>query len=320
MIFSPNSPCGRQNRIATTATLFTDPWNPVNGANWVTSAFVQAAVDGNALMPDPYTGLRWPWFAERAELVAQAGLPIATNLDWVDLTFQDSIEVPAEAWADWDPVNQKWITVAEKFPDGTTAKTMSVIYYPADLFEKVKWHDGNNLSLADSVLSMIELFDYGTEGSAIYDEDQAANLQAYLTHFKGVQILSTDPLTIATWDDNYYADAELDITTLALAKVTDQYLDHLEAMHPHLIAAGWREARHAQPLVGGRTGALGDHLCVVREHAVLVGVEEDVVQRQFGRITAIAAIVGRVAAHLEFASGNKYAVARRCDGIRGTWF
>ena len=50
---------------ATTATLFTDPWNPVNGSNWVSSAFVQNAVDGGAFMPDPYTGLAWPLRARR---------------------------------------------------------------------------------------------------------------------------------------------------------------------------------------------------------------------------------------------------------------
>jgi hypothetical protein len=330
---------GGQVRSATTATLFTDPWNPVNGANWVTSAFVQAAVDGQALMPDPYTGLKWPQRAEKADLVVQTGLPVGTNLDWVNLSFQDAITVPDDAWADWDPVAQKFITVAElktmieaaktkkaaydalyatnqplletkandlavaadytKFTadtvktvvtdlaaalktlngqetdtatllgaadtvtaidalvaeinsttttpaltaeekaakvkafalsyvkiadfDGSlaalaartagTSKIKSVVYYPADMFQTVKWHDGSNLSVADFVMWMIEMFDYSKAGSAIFDEDQAGNLEAFLTHFKGVKIVSTDPLVIETYEDNFYADAELDITT-----------------------------------------------------------------------------------------------------------
>ncbi len=77
---------GGQVKSATTATLFTDPWNPVNGANWVTSAFVQAAVEGRDFMPDPYTGLSWPMRAEKADVTVQTGLPVGTNLNWVALS------------------------------------------------------------------------------------------------------------------------------------------------------------------------------------------------------------------------------------------
>jgi len=200
---------GGQVKVGSTATMFTDPWNPVNGSNWVTSAYIQNATSGRGLMPDPYTGLAWPLRAEKADLVVQTGLPVKTNLNWVNLTFQDAIAVPADAWVDWDPVTQTFKTAG----DGVTAKSMSVVYYPADMFQTVKWHDGSNISVADFVMYMIETFDYSKEGSAIYDEDTAGNLEAFLTHFKGVQILSTDPLTIATYDDNVYSDAELDITT-----------------------------------------------------------------------------------------------------------
>ena len=200
---------GGQVKSATTATLFTDPWNPVNGSNWVTSAFVQNGVSSGAFMPDPYTGLSHPFRAESAEVTVQTGLPVATNLDWVTLSTADKIDVPADAWSDWDAKAQKFITAGEKFPDGTTAKTKVVIHYPADMFKTVKWHDGTNLSAADFVMAMIMTFDAGKKDSAIYDEDIAPNLDAYLTHFKGLQIVSADPLTIALYDDNYYADAEL---------------------------------------------------------------------------------------------------------------
>jgi peptide/nickel transport system substrate-binding protein len=201
-------------KSATTATLFTDPWNPVNGANWVTSAFVQNAVSGRAFMPDPYTGLSHPLRAESADVTVQTGLPVATNLDWVKLTTADKIDVPADAWADWDAKTQKFITAGEKFPDGATAKVKVVVHYPADLFKTVKWHDGSNLSAADFVMGMIMAFDEGKPESAIYDEDVAPNLEAFLSHFKGLQIESTDPLTIAFYDDNYYSDAELNASTM----------------------------------------------------------------------------------------------------------
>ncbi len=205
---------GGQVKSATTATLFTDPWNPVNGSNWVTSAFVQNAVQGNAFMPDPYTGLSWPLRAEKADVTVQADLPVSSSLPWVTLTTAPTITVPPDAWSDWDAKTQKFITAAEKFPSGTTAKVKAVVTYPADMFDTVKWHDGSNLSLADFVMQMIMTFDQGKKDSPIYDEDAAGNIDALLTHFKGVKIASTNPLVIETYDDNFYADAELDASNI----------------------------------------------------------------------------------------------------------
>jgi peptide/nickel transport system substrate-binding protein len=201
---------GGQVKIASTATLFTDPWNPVNGSNWVTSAFVQNAVDGNAFMPDPYTGLSWPLRAEKAEVTVQTGLPVATNYPWVTLKTADTITVPPDAWSDWDAKTQKFITAADKFPSGATAKMKVDVYFPADMFQTVKWQDGSNLSVADFVMQMIETFDQGKADSAIYDSDVSGYLEAFLTTFKGVKIVSTSPLVIETYSDNFYADAELD--------------------------------------------------------------------------------------------------------------
>ncbi len=95
-----------------------------------------------------------------------------------------------------------------------TAKVKSVVYYPADLFDTVKWHDGSNLSLADFIYSWIISLDIGKEGSAIYDESQAPNAEAVLANFKGFKILSENPLTIEAYSDSYQTDAELNITTM----------------------------------------------------------------------------------------------------------
>jgi len=81
------------------------------------------------------------------------------------------------------------------------------------MYTTVKWHDGSAISAADFVMAMIMQFDRSKEASAIYDADTVGNFEAFLSHFKGVQILSTDPLVIATYDDNYFADAELNITS-----------------------------------------------------------------------------------------------------------
>ena len=201
---------GGQVKVGSTSTMFTDPWNPVDGSNWVTSAYVQNAVQGWAFMPDPYTGLSWPLRALKADVVAQTGLPVTSSLPWVSLSTADTITVPPDAWADWDAKTQTFIPVSTKFPTGTTSKIKVVLYFPPDLFDTVKWHDGSNLSVADFVMQMIMTFDYGNPDSAIYDSDVSGNLTAFLTTFKGVKIVSTSPLVIETYSDNFYADAELD--------------------------------------------------------------------------------------------------------------
>jgi peptide/nickel transport system substrate-binding protein len=203
---------GGQVKVGSTATMFTDPWNPLNGSNWVTSAYVQNAVQGGAFMPDPYTGLAWPLRALKADVQVLTGLPVSSQLPWVSLSFADTITVPPDAWSDWDATSQKFIPASIKFPGGTTSKLKIVLYFPPDLFDTVKWHDGSNLSVADFIMNMILTFDQGKEGSAIYDSDVSGNLEAFLTTFKGVKIVSTSPLVIETYSDNLYADAETDAT------------------------------------------------------------------------------------------------------------
>lgn len=93
--------------------------------------------------------------------------------------------------------------------DVSTALTKTTVVYPKDLFSTVKWHDGSPLSMGDFVMGMILGFDQGKPASAIYDESAASSLESFLSHFKGVKIVSTDPLTIETYDDFYLLDAEL---------------------------------------------------------------------------------------------------------------
>ena len=168
-------------------------------------------VGGGGLMADPYTGLAYPQRIESAELTYKEGLPIHQNLDWLTVNTAPQIDVPEDAWVDWDATEQRWITAAEKFPEGTTANVKSVVVYPADLFDTVKWHDGSPISVGDFVMSMIQGFDPGKEESPIYDESLALSIDAGLESFKGYRITSTDPLTIEAYSDTYVTDAELNI-------------------------------------------------------------------------------------------------------------
>jgi peptide/nickel transport system substrate-binding protein len=201
---------GGQMRIAQSGILV-QPWNPIAGSNWTDDAMIQNATMDWGIVFDPYTGLGLPKLVERAELVAEAGLPIHKSLDWVDLQFSDEITVPGDAWVDWDAENQKFITADEKYPEGVTTKAKSTVYYLPELWDTT-WHDGSKMSVADFVWTMIMTFDGGKPESKIYDESLAEGVETYLTHFKGVRIVSTDPLIIETYDDQYATDAELSLT------------------------------------------------------------------------------------------------------------
>ncbi len=198
--------------------LFSTPWNPVAGSNdtWDASVMRYTTMGSDyaaqgGIVGDPFTGLAWPQRIATAEVTAQTGLPIVKNSDWVTLKTADSIPVPPDAWVDWDAKAQKFITVGEKFPSGTTAKIKSVVTYPADLFTTVKWHDGSPLSVADFIMPTIEFMDRAKKDSPIYDEQAVPYYTASSQVFKGFRITSTNPLTIESYSDSYYGDAELDV-------------------------------------------------------------------------------------------------------------
>lgn len=203
-----------------TNDLFTEPWNTVGGSNWIwDTAIMRMTTQGSdvvaagGVMADPYTGLAWPQRIDKAEVTAGKGLPIVDNLGWVTLKFADSetIDVPGDAFIDWDHDGQKFVTVAEK--GGAKAKIKSVVTYPANLFDTVKWHDGSPLSVADFIMPTILLFERANEKSPIYDASAVPYLDSVKTYFKGFRITSTNPLTIETYSDLYYSDAELNVAS-----------------------------------------------------------------------------------------------------------
>ncbi len=123
---------------------------------------------------------------------------------------------PAKALADYGVQflqNQDPDTFDIANRDYSTANTKSVVYYPKGMFQKVTWHDGSKLSVADFVMDMILTFDRGKKDSPYYDPSAAPNLESLLSHFKGVRIVSTDPLVIETYDNQYALDAENSVTT-----------------------------------------------------------------------------------------------------------
>jgi len=189
-------------------SVLTEPWNPLGGTNWVFDAMLYRATGENGVAFDPFTGLTYPWRIERAEVYVKEGLPVTKTLDWLTLEFVPEIRVPEDAWIDWDPVAQRFITVGEKHPEGLTANLKSVVYYPADLYEKVKWHDGSPFSAADVVMGLVLNFDRSYPESAVYDESTVPSFESFQESFRGVRITSVEPLVIEYYTDFFSLDAE----------------------------------------------------------------------------------------------------------------
>jgi peptide/nickel transport system substrate-binding protein len=190
-------------------SILTQPMNPPDGSNWTYDQAISRATGDDMIMLDPFTGLAWPQRIERAEIVVKEGLPVGVTHDWLTLSFAPEIAVPEDAWADWDAENQVFLTVGELHPEGLTAQQKQTIYFPADLYDTVKWHDGSAFSIGDVLMKMILTFDRAKEGSAIYDEAKAPAFRSFMGAFRGVRIVSVDPLVIETWSDSIDMDAEL---------------------------------------------------------------------------------------------------------------
>lgn len=252
--------------------LLVAPWNPVAGSAWPSDQMPIRATQDYGLLSDPVTGLARPQRAERAEVVALAGLPVTRTLDWVDLDSAPTIDVPADAWVDWDAAAQRFVTAGEKYPEGLTAVVKSTVYYPGDLFTTVTWHDGSPLDVADFVMNMILLFDRGKPQSAIYDPYDgayAATWNAFMDHFLGLRITSTDPLIIETYDSEYQLDAELNVNAWWPNGLYGPAAWHNLALGVRAEAAGqlaFSEEKASSSGVAWMSWIGGDSLGILAEH------------------------------------------------------
>ncbi len=188
-------------------SILTGPWNPVAGTNWLFDMMIMRGTKESADLPDPFTGLPWPHRIKSAEVYVQEGLPVTRTLDWLSLSFLPSIPVPQDAWIDWDHTSQRLLTVGEKYPEGLTARTKTVIRYVDDLYQQ-HWHDGTTLSLADLVLGLAFTFDRANKDSAIFDEAEVPSFETFVHYFRGARIVQEDPLVAEVYSDLIYPDAE----------------------------------------------------------------------------------------------------------------
>ncbi len=187
-----------------------EPWNPVGGSNWTFDQLPMRATFDRGFINDPFTGNYLPHRIAKVEVTAQEGLPIAKSpqSDWVTLEFVPEIVVPGDAWLHWDPTLQRFITVAEKYPEGLTAPRKSVIHYRDDLFETVTWHDGSPYTVGDMLFSTVMDWDRGFEQSEIYDPAAGGRLATAISNARGWKILSMDPFVYEVYSTSWYIDAE----------------------------------------------------------------------------------------------------------------
>lgn len=202
-------------------SVFTEPWNPFGGSNWVFDQMIIRGVGEQGIYSDPNTGLGILGRAERAELTVREGYPMAASSDWVTLNFEPEVAVPDDAWAGWDAENQVFLTAGEVYTETQTVLLKATVYYPEDMFETVTWHDGSPISVADFVMTMITSLDLGDPASANYDEALVPSREQFLANFKAARIASTDPLVIETWSDAGSLDAENAVPTWWPAVVYD---------------------------------------------------------------------------------------------------
>ncbi|UCG23257.1 MAG: ABC transporter substrate-binding protein [Chloroflexota bacterium] len=192
-------------------SVFTQPWNPIGGSNWVFDAMVQRGAGDPAFYTDPNTGLRIPNRAAGGSVVVEEGFPAGKTLDWVELSFAPEIVVPDDAWVDWDAENQVFLTAGEVYTEPVNSTYVSTVVYPDDMFDTVTWHDGSPISAADFVMGMILTFDLANEASPYYDESLVPDLEQFKDAFRGLRIVSTDPLVIEHYGNDAQLDAENNI-------------------------------------------------------------------------------------------------------------
>jgi peptide/nickel transport system substrate-binding protein len=195
------------NIVFASPSVLTEPWNPLAGSNWLFDTMVVRALGDSPLLPDPFTGLFWPQRITSAEVTVVEDVPVARTHDWLTLKRAPAIEVPPDAWIDWDAGERRFITVGEKHPEGLTARTRTVVHYEAGYLDR-HWQDGSRVSLADMVLPWILTFERADEASRLFDAAHVPTFEVFQRHFRGWRIVSREPLTVEIYSDQIHPDAE----------------------------------------------------------------------------------------------------------------
>ena len=172
------------------------------------SLLIQYAAESWPTYPDPYSGLALPNWVDDATVTVDDGLAeVQRTLDWVTLETASEIEVPEDAWVDWDAGRQVFVTRVEARDADLTAMAKATIACSHDLFDN-SWHDGSKLSEADFVMAFIHRFDRAKSESPYYSANATSEYCTFRSKFRGLRILSHSPLVYEVYLDQWYRDAE----------------------------------------------------------------------------------------------------------------
>jgi peptide/nickel transport system substrate-binding protein len=182
-----------------------DPWNPIGLTNYAYDQIVISCTNDYENLFNPYTGLAVPnRFVNVTMEVDDAfeGLMVDSS-EWLDLQFIESVEVPTDAWYEWNVETKEVITA----PPGTYAKVKIVVNY-GDVIGNVKYHDGSVMSLADWLAFWPLRFERANPQSTVYDESYASAYQTFRTNFRGQRLVTESPLVIEYYTNVTALEAE----------------------------------------------------------------------------------------------------------------
>lgn len=169
---------------------FVNPVNPIAGTNWTYDSQYLNMTRDYPVIADPYTGLRYPKRITSGEVVVQTGLPVGKTYDWVDLSFEDEIKVPADAMIDWDVASSTWINADADYFAMKVAKAEEAVAAAETALADAADDDAKALAEAGVASAKQDL-----------EAAQAAADMGYLTAKRKSVVTFEEGLSGLTWHD-----------------------------------------------------------------------------------------------------------------------
>ena len=220
-------------------------WNPVAGFNDVYSVDIWRNIVDPPLARHPFTGVPMPF---RARYEVETAGPDGT------------LTVPEDAVI-WNAEKDTW----ERVKPGTTA--VSKVTFDYSLYTKSKWHHGIEISMADILYSISQIFElaYDSKKSNI-EVAISATSKPILETFKGFRIVDENTLEVYVdywhFDENYIAEYAsiwgASMPWEILAAMDEEIFNKPRGLFTYSDTAAARLARQQISLI------LRDHVSVLR--------------------------------------------------------
>ncbi|MDJ0273384.1 MAG: ABC transporter substrate-binding protein [Aigarchaeota archaeon] len=143
-------------------------WNPIGGFRDVYSVDPAASTCDPAIYPHPFNGLP---------------TPIRAAFDVNTAGPDGKLDVPADAYV-WDAANDRWVTV------GAGIKATSRVVFDYSKFFSSKWHHGIQISLADLLYNLANIWDIAEDPEKSQLESAVASAnKPFFEILRGIRIL-----------------------------------------------------------------------------------------------------------------------------------